>query len=609
MIAIRRKSTLSFARKHAAPRFPKIAEALDHPMVRDIFDTIDQVRGARFVIMGPPQWVKSLAGQARAMRCMLVEPSASLWYAHPEKFVDDFCDEKFNPLFDAMPVLKPLLFTRSGGDPDPSKRARDRIQFSGSSMLLRSARVPLNRQSKTARDIYVDEPWTYEPGWIEEISKRRGSFDEEKSWREIYMSTGSVRGKTDSGGEFTNIWLSSDMRRWNCRCPACNQLFVPRRTHEDEKTGERIGGLVYETILRPDGLPNEPAIARTVRYRCPRCSHEMPDTAASRRQLNGTAERPRGIFVSENEYAAIAPVTIGWNVPGVAIKPWAPIAIRMVFAYLARQRGDRDPLKKIVLLDDADVWDEAIYFREQKQSPFGAYKMGDEWEDEARNEKKLPWRFATVDVQQDHFVLVIRMWAADSRSRLRYAEKITTAGRLQEVIASHGVLPSRVFLDSRHDPQRVRRLCQAHGWRCVMGEKDRDYRHESGLRRIFSEPQAMDAWQGTGEQGRGIIWEFKFSKNSALSRLHLLRTLESNTAELRWSIAADAPEWYRKEIDAFHRVRKEPEGGEVFYEWQVHGPDHAADAECIQIVAASMADLAGAESLKPAEEKPDDKKP
>ena len=132
-----------------------------------------------------------------------------------------------------------------------------------------------------------------------------------------------------------------------------------------------------------------------------------------------------------------------------------------------------------------------------------------------------------------------------------------------------------------------------------MGEKDRDYRHESGLRRIFSEPQAMDAWQGTGEQGRGIIWEFKFSKNSALSRLHLLRTLESNTAELRWSIAADAPEWYRKEIDAFHRAKKFSANGEQYEEWQAHGPDHGADGECIGVIAASMADLAGAESLSP----------
>ena len=594
---IARRSTLGFLRKHAGTRFTKIAEVLDLPMVPDILNTMDTTRGARFIIMATAQVFKSLLGQGRAMRNMLVDPAAALWYAHPEKFIDDFADEKFNPLFDAMPVLAPLLFTG-----DVSKRARDRIQFDDSAMLLRSARVPLNRQSKTARDIYCDEPWTYEPGWIGEISKRRSSFDEDQSWREVFMSTGSVRGKVENGGEFTQLWLSSDQRRWHVRCPKCERLFYPRRTHEDPKTGERVAGLIYETILRPDGLPNEPAIAATVRYKCPRCMAEHADTPAVRSRMNAG-----GVYVSENEYAATAPPTIGWQVNAVSLRPWAPIALRMVLASLARQRGDLEPLKEIVMLDDADIWDESEYHVERKARPLGGYKMLDDWADEAKDIAGRPWRFAGIDVQHDHFVLTARKWARDSQSRQHYAEKIMSAGILKDRLEMCGIMPARTFLDCRHDPQRVRQLCALHGWRAVMGEGEKDYPHNLGevtMRRIYSEPKLIDPWIGTQSGGRSVIAEFNFSKPSALNRLNLLRTLPRNDSALHWSMADDAPEWYYREADAFHRSRRLTAKGEPYDEWIAHGPDHAADGECIGVIAASMADLVGAESLQPKTEKP-----
>jgi hypothetical protein len=289
---LRRKSTLAFARKHCA-QIPTILDALDLPMVPDILDTIDRERGARFVIRAATQLFKTLLGQLRAMRSMLVEPAPALWYSHPEKSIDDFCDEKFNPLFDALGVLHPLLFT------DPNKRARTRYQFpsfpTDLNFLLRSIKVQLNRQSKTARDIYYDEPWTYEPGWIADGGKRRSSFDEAGTWREIFMTTGTVH-----LSEIDQIWKSSNQLTWHCRCPDCSQLFLPLRSHpKDQKTGVSPGGLVYETILRADGLPDEGAIAPTVRYQCPHCATQFPDTPATRLAMNGTAAAPAGAYRGE----------------------------------------------------------------------------------------------------------------------------------------------------------------------------------------------------------------------------------------------------------------------------------------------------------------------
>ena len=607
---ISRTSTLQFALEHAAPRFPDIARALDLPMVPDILNTIDGNPGARHIILGPTQVVKTLIGQLRALRTMLIDPCPAIWYCGTEKAYDDFADEKLNPLFDSMAVMQPLLFQSPNGAPDISKRTRDRITFEDSIFRLRSANVNLDRQSKTARDIYVDEPWAYKYGWLEDISKRRSSFDEDASWREIYMSTGSIRGAKELGGEFTALWDSSTQHRWHVRCPHCQKLYHPRRTHIDEKTGERHAGLVYETILRPDGLPNEPAISETVRYRCPKCHKDLPDTAAARLALSGTAGKPRGIYISDNEYAATAPPTHGRQFNSVAVKPWAPIAIRMVFATLARSRGDLEPTKKLVMLDDADIWSESEYFTENKTRPAGGYKMLEEWDREAKDEEKRPFRFGGIDVQQDHFVLTVRKWARDSQSRQHFAEKVLSAGVLKDRLEMCGVMPARTFLDTRHDPQRVRRLCAMNGWRTVLGEGEKDYTHQLFLpgndkpipeKRIYSEPKIIDPWIGTVSQGgSGKIAEWNFSKPSALGRLALLRSIPRNDGQLHWSGADDAPDWYYKEIDAFHRAKKFNARGEQYEEWEAHGPDHGADGECIGVIAASMADLAGAESLVPA---------
>mgnify|MGYP003338880550 FL=1 len=134
----------------------------------------------------------------------------------------------------------------------------------------------------------------------------------------------------------------------------------------------------------------------------------------------------------------------------------------------------------------------------------------------------------------------------------------------------------------------------------LLGEKDKDYYHaESGLRRIFSEHRFIDAFAGTISQGHahGVVVEYRFSKQSALSRLHLLRTLPAADGTPLWSAAADAPEWYFKEIDAHYRVKKTAIDGQPFFEWHGFKEDHAGDCEAMQIVFASIAGLIGRESL------------
>lgn len=615
-MSLRRLSTIGFARDHVVPNFPEIAEVLAKPQVREILDTIDERRGVRYLIMAGAQTIKSLSGQLLAFRNMHVEPGPSLWYGPSKEQLDQFCDEKPNPLFDTIDILQSLLIRTPSGAVDRTKRDRLSYRMPGQHLLFVTAGTEKNRQSKTARTIFIDEPWLYESGWLEQISRRRDAYEELGTWREIMMSTGAIAGE-EIGGEFAGVWAMSDQRRWHLRCPKCERTFVARFSHEHEKTGERIGGVIYETHLDTNGNPDERKIAATVRHKCPHCGDELPDSPTSRLALSGTADDPRGCYIAMNPNPAIAPPVVGWQIGGVAMKAWTPMAIKSIRAHLALKRGDMMPLKNLVRLEFGDIFDPAIHREEKKADPEGDYVMFTpasvadqsqaanwvQWGNELMLANGFRARFAAVDVQRGYFVLVVRSWAADYQSRLFYAEKILAEETLALRIKECGVPPHAVFLDTRDNATNVRRICGRYGFRAVMGDKEKDYDHGELGKRIYSMPKFVDPWFGTDEAARMQIVEFLFSKANALESLEILRSFNRNDSDYHWSIAKNAPDWYRKEIDAYWRVNKKTGNGEPYTEFTAgNRPDHGADAEVINLIQARMADLA------PPEKKPEDEK-
>jgi hypothetical protein len=589
VLTMRRLSTLNFARR-AIPHLPsgqKLAEAIDRPQVRDILDTMDANDAARFFVLAPVQGGKSAIGQLRMLRNHLVRARQALWYGVTNDFSKDFASLKLNPLFDAIPDLK--LITPVG---DKTRNSKDSKRLAGGAThLLLSAKTENDRTGKTGCDIYRDESHLWDDGWIGQTSNRRGDFPEE--FTETDMSTGLTAG-TDAAA----AWALTNQKTWHCRCPACGELFEPRYGHYS-KDGELIGGLRYEKKFLANSLPDQNRIAASLAYECPNCHARFPDSGGSRLQFSGTIYKPVGQYVPMNPEAA--PRLFGWTFHAISFRPWLPIVMRFELAQLAKQRGDYEKLAECVREEFAGIWNPMREMAEQKKRPIGDYVMGEEWALEGKDLQGRPWRFCTVDVQLDHYVVVIRTWGPFSESRLVWAQKVTTPGHIADLCALHRVPPDRTILDGRHATDRVRHICGQMGWRVFMGEGTvKDYAHLSlgGIRRIYSEPRSHDPWIGTSNQGQGIIIEFNFSKSSALDRWHNLRTLETNDGRPMWTAAKDAPEWYFREIDAYYRVPKKSETGQMSYLWAVGGPDHGADAEIMGVVGASMTGLVGAEALE-----------
>lgn len=564
-------------------------------MVKTILDRIDEHPGAIFIIMGAPQLFKTLIGQIHALRMQMIEPAPALWYEKNNDSAEEVAEEKFNPLYDAC---MPTVYAKPGANEptaallfaDRNRRTKTSYALpSGHMLRFLSAGVKINRQSKSAEVIYFNEPWEFDAGWIKDIQSRREDFPR---YREIHMMTGPTYGTYSH-----ELWEQSSKEVWHMRCtqPTCGQLIPP-----EFGDGNEPGGIRYESgpaVRDADGHRILAATRKTVGFECPHCKFRYENNDHARTALNAG-----GALVTTNPNPELH--IHGFRVPAIPFRNWADIAIEKIMADRAMRRGDITLKAELHRKRFADVWREEEHMKEKKIRPISGYNLKEEWKDEAQDPEGRPVRCATVDVQMDYFVLVIRMWSKTGMSRLRWCEKVTSPGRIRDLCMEHGVIPERTYLDARHEPDYVRRIAAQHGWRVLMGEDDKDYFHKaSGLRRIFSEPRFIDAVAGTG-QTRGVVAQFMFSKASALTRLHLLRTMPSATSEAMFSAADDAPEWYWTEANAHYRKKCFNSDGSIYYVWQGLRDDHAGDCEGMQIVFASMAGLIGAESLETEAEAP-----
>lgn len=604
---MRRLSTATFAAR-AASRLEngaKLAEALRRPQIADILATLDAARPLRAMILGPFQVLKSAVGQLHLARNMLVRPGPALWYNPTGDASREFADQKLNPLLDAQPALRALAY------PGAARNTKLRRSLAGgTSLLILSASTEADRHAKTARDLYIDEVHQIdEPGAIAQIRNRRGDYPAD--YLELMMSTGLLA-HTEAHLE----WLTTDQRTWHCRCPACQKLFEPRFAHYADDAETLTGGLRYTRAFDDNGLPDERAIAATLHYECPRCHAHLPDTDSARLALSGTAAAPRGLYLSLNPSGHAH--SVGWTFHGISARPWLPIVMRFEKAQLARRRGDLEPLAKTVREEFAGVWDPELYLKAASRRPSAPYRMGDDWPYEHRA-NDLGSRFATIDMQQDYFVLVIRMWAHRSASRLRFCATPKSVTEINDILRAHAVEKRHVFLDSRHNHIQARRIAAQQGWQCMQGDgrtegtAPKSYLHPDGIRRIYDfEPKLLDAFIGTALEGEGhVVKEWLFSKQSALDRLALLRNetyapdpTKPDALEPLHACPQDTPDWYWRWAFAHRRKSSTNKDGSLTHYWFAPGGnDHAEDCEAMGIVVASMAGLTGSESLEPEQKK------
>ena len=575
-MSVRRKSTLSWAEKHVTLSGQPFRRE-DWPLLVNILETIEANPGSRFIILGAVQTVKTLLAQLYLLRCMQVEPAATLWYTKTDDQADSFVDQKFTPIIDSTP-LKERAFH---GDPNKTTRKRKMLP-SGHIYQILSAGPLINRQQHSAQTEVLDEFWTYEKGWHAEIENRHAAPEFAADWREIIVSTAA-----NDGHILGRLFAESTQFNLEWLCDGCGREYVPVFGEQGKQ-----GGLKYKSCNRVDGTPDKAAIHASAEWECPHCGHRMKHSAPTIKRLT----RP-GAWKQTNP--APAPRTFGWWIPDWLVRDWGDLAVQWAEANYALKLGSVEPLEKLVLTRFAQAWKPLEQRRDSKpKRNVGAYKMGEKWDQMARDEYGRPMAFVTVDVQKDHYVCVARAWARGGKSRLLEVKKCAAQSEIRDMALRHGIEPFRVFLDARHDTDNVGRLCSSYGWRMLMGDKANDYHHPTdGKRHIYSEPRNMDPFLGLAHEGQYSVPLFLFSKNRALDRFATLRSLGVE----QWSGASDAPEWYWRETEAHYTIIKKKEDGSEMREWRGERDDHAGDCEVMQCVLATICGLLYEEAVMDAQ--------
>jgi len=465
-------------------------------------------------------------------------------------------------------------------------------------IVLLSAGILSNRNSKSLERITADESWAYkdEEAWIKQIHDRQSSYTWQ--WQMFLPSSGQT-----AGSKLDELWKKSTQRTWHVKCDCCGEEipYVWKLPPVNGKVPP--GGMRYastEEVTSDDGMIDWVKLRESVYYQCQLCEGRMEWSAADqdRRNLGG-----RYIQMNANGDPDIE----FYHYNAMVHVPWPELVTNWKEATIARSRGDLSELENFVRKQLAQAWNESEYVSDEVvENAKGGYLLGKKWETGGDD----PLLFATVDVQRDHFYVVVRAWAlvnGELHSRLIEREKVVSVGQIRDLadkwqLIQNGLEGSRVFLDGNYNSIQVQRIAAENGWMVFRGDKAKDFRHPDGLRRIYSNIQYVDTMEGTsgGGPGNRYVGQIRFSKMAALNRLALLRSIKSRNDKLVWTYADDAGSVYERQINAWQRISKTAPDGRRFYDFvnRDSKDDHYSDCETQQVVCAAMAGLVGVSSAE-----------
>jgi hypothetical protein len=202
----------------------------------------------------------------------------------------------------------------------------------------------------------------------------------------------------------------------------------------------------------------------------------------------------------------------------------------------------------------------------------------------------IPLRFLTVDVQMDHFWLVVRAWNSAGSSRLLYCAKVLVWEEIEAIQQRFRVHSNLVFVDAGYNSFEVYRSCAQRGWTALMGDNRATFAHKAGTNRVqrFYSPVRKIFI------ARGLVCRMHFWSNLSIKDT-LARLRRNSEGGPLWEIPEDVPEEYLVHLESEHRVKKGDK-----WQWNQIGkrPNHLLDCEAMNITAAYMLKIVGKESLE-----------
>ena len=509
------------------------------------------------VIMAPVGSGKTTMLEGLLPWIIAEEPGPCLVTMQTDDDARTFVDTRLHPSLKTNTKVLPLI-------PSGKQRGNFRkseILFAHMPMHIGGANLA-NLQSKSIRWVICDEVWIFKEGMLEEA--RRRTHDRWNS-RVVLVSQGG-----SEGDQFDGAFQDALIHDYCFKCPSCDE----RQTYQWKQ-------VKFKHIKNEAEEWDWDEIKKSVHYECANedCKEKFEDKAEVRRTLSASGE-----YISRNNNAK--PGRIAATYPAMAVWwiDWSKLVMEWITAQDARKRLNMAPLRQFIQKRLAQSWVEPNETVTIKGAT-DAYRMaeyfdGQKWEFEN-------FRFMTVDVQQDHFWVVIRAWSIEGKSRLLYEGKIDEWEGLR-MLRDRMKVPNRcVFVDRGYRPDTVALECRKsvtaddpNPWNCLLGEEANGYATKIGKRRVIKPFSSIQR----ARTHTGVYYKYvKFSNLLAKDTLSALMRGEGNG----WQIGVDHSKEYLKQMQ--NEVKREVSPGKWRYVVsKPHVGNHLWDCETMQIIAASI---------------------
>ncbi len=528
------------------------------PMIREVMEAIVSPKVRLVSVIASVQSSKSSAAEIALCYIISNLPGPTLWLDQTDEDAKDQSEGRLQKLFDECEPVRALYPT------NPNKKRNATIHFSnGMTLWMVGAHNKSNLQRRSIRWLIGDETWRWPSGHMAEAEARVTAF----GWlgKCAFFSQGGYE-NDDTHRKFA----TTDQREWMFTCPHCQR-----------EQAYKWDNVRWDSDCKLDnGEYDYRRVRDSVRLVCEGCGHEFPDFDETRRRLNAAAR-----FVPLNPRASQENVGFHWS--ALSTMSWGALAEMYLRAKLAAAKGDNSLIAQFYQKRLALPWNEVSenYRVEQELSD---YLMGEAWEEEGRI-GDVALRVMTVDVQKDHYYAVIRAWANNGASRLVTCQKVFSTDALEQLRAENGVNDSLVFLDAGYCTHDIYTLCAEHGWNALMGDRRQSYAHRSRngkmVQRYYSPKRRVAV--GRNRMATMYYWS-NLSVKDALARLR------ANTEGATWDVPRDAPSDYLDMLDSERRVL---EKGQWRWVQIQNRANHYWDCEAMQVCAAFMLKLIGAESV------------
>lgn len=512
------------------------------------------------VTIAPIQSGKSLMAEMLSCFILARQPAPTLYLNDTDDNAGDWMQSRLRVLWENVPPVLAKL------NKDETGKKSGTVQTADMTFWCLGAFNEKNLQRRSIRWLVGDETWLWPAGHLAEASARVTSF----GWlgKRIFMSQGSFVGDDTEG-----VWHTTDKRVWSFACPDCgfrqpwnwDQVRIPDAMQRD---GEYDYGL----------------IKRETKYECEGCKKQFADTRSNRDDFNA-----RGFYAVTNPSAD--PANHGYTWSGLCARSWGTMAEMYVRAKLALDlNGDAKPMQIFKQKQLAQFWSDAPDDF-GSLSAIGDYKMGEEWDKEARidpatrkvhndhkREKQIKARFMSVDVQREGFFCLIRSWSLGGDSRLFKWRYVQTWEDVLELGKACDVHPALTYVDCGDQFDDVIRQCGINKWTALRGDQRSEFtwmvespKGRKAVGKVYSPRRLVNV-------GTGPVSVHHFSNLALKDQLSRMRKIGKHTT------AADCGQDYMDQMES--EVRTKNQAGKP--EWKRIGKraNHLWDCEVMQFVAA-----------------------